>query len=133
MSYTIIVDILYKQGKDGVLHRFVTSSKIPLILKECHDNMAGGHFVGDVTVRKILQSGYWWPTLFADCIIYTKQCDVCQRIGKPTDSCAMPLPPILALARFEKWGIDSVGPFNPPSRHGRYQRLKPLEKMINTW
>lgn len=58
MPYTIIADTLYKKGKDGVLRRCVTSSEIPLILKECHDNMAGGHFAGDVTARKILQSGY---------------------------------------------------------------------------
>ena len=72
--------------------------------------MAGGHFAGDVTARKILQSGYWWPTFFADCTTYTKQFDVCERIRKPTNSFAIPLTPILALAPFEKWIIDFVGP-----------------------
>ena len=53
-SYTIIGDTLYKKWKDDVLRRCVTSSEIPLILKECHNNMAGGHFTGDITARKIL-------------------------------------------------------------------------------
>ena len=35
--------------------------------------MVGGHFVRDVTSRKILQSGYWWSTLFYDCMTYTIQ------------------------------------------------------------
>ena len=57
MPYTIIADTLYKKGKNGILRCCVTSSKIPLILKECHNNNAGGHFAGDVTARKILQIG----------------------------------------------------------------------------
>ena len=77
MPYTIIADTLYKKEKNGILRRCVTSSEIPLILKECHDNRAGGHFAGDVTARKILQSGYWWPALFADCMTHMRQCDVC--------------------------------------------------------
>ena len=131
--YTIIANTLYKQGKDGVLRRCVTSSEIPQTLKECHDNPAGGHFAGDVTARKILQSGYWWPTLFADCTTYTRQCDMCQRIGKPTASSAMPLTPILALAPFEKWGIDFVGPINPPSRHGRYRYILVATDYVTKW
>lgn len=51
--YTIIANTLYKQGKDCVLRRCVTGSEVPQILKECHDNPAGGHFVGDVTARKV--------------------------------------------------------------------------------
>jgi hypothetical protein len=31
----------------------------------------------------------------------------------------MPLIPLLALAPFEKWGIDFVGPIAPATRHGR--------------
>ena len=85
--------------------------------------MVGGHFAQDVTTRKILQSGYWWPTLFFDCTTYTRQCDVCQRIGKPTNSPARSFTPILALAPFDKWAIDFVGPINPQSCHGRYQYI----------
>ena len=102
-------------------------------MKECHDNPAGGHFAGDVTARKILQSGYWWPMLFADCGTYTRQCDMCQRIGKPTFSSAMPLTPILALAPFEKWGIDFVGPINPSNRHGRHRYILIATDYATKW
>ncbi|KAH9308900.1 hypothetical protein KI387_036811, partial [Taxus chinensis] len=42
-------------------------------------------------------------------------CDACQQMGKPTLSTEMPLNPQLVLGPFEKWGIDFVGPFDPPS------------------
>ncbi|KAH9325429.1 hypothetical protein KI387_005607, partial [Taxus chinensis] len=41
-------------------------------------------------------------------------CDVCQIMGKPTLSMEMPLNPQLILGPFEKWGIDFIGPFDPP-------------------
>lgn len=69
MSYTIIADTLYTKGKDGILHQCVTNYEIPLVLikkKKNHDNMVGGHFVGDVIARFFSQSGYSWPTLFFD-------------------------------------------------------------------
>ena len=36
--YTIIANTLYKQGKDDVLRKCVTSYEIPQILKDCYDN-----------------------------------------------------------------------------------------------
>ena len=45
----------------------------------------------------------------------------------------MPLTPILALAPFEKWGIDFVGPINPPSRHGRYQYILVTTNYVTKW
>ncbi|KAH7415235.1 hypothetical protein KP509_14G033600 [Ceratopteris richardii] len=37
-------------------------------------------------------------------------------MGKPTLVHAAPLTPVLALKPFQKWGIDFVGPIDPPSR-----------------
>ena len=116
--YTLIGEVLYKQGRDGILRRCINPNEVQLILKGCHDEVCGGHFAGLVTAQKALQSGYWWPTLFTNANRYAKRCDPCQRIGKPTPSSAMPLIPILAQNPFEKWGIDFVGPIKPPSRYG---------------
>ena len=100
--YTLIGEVLYKQGHDGILRRCINPSEVQLILKGCHDEVCGGHFAGLVTAQNALQSGYWWPTLFTDANRYAKRYDPCQRVGKPTPSSSMPLIPILAQNPFEK-------------------------------
>jgi hypothetical protein len=36
------------------------------ILRKCHGSAYGGHHAGDRTAQKVLQSGFYWPTLFKD-------------------------------------------------------------------
>ena len=52
------------------------------ILKSCHDEPCGGHFVDKRTAYKVLHIGYYWPTLFRDAKTYVKICDNCQRMAK---------------------------------------------------
>ncbi|GKB47052.1 reverse transcriptase domain-containing protein [Tanacetum coccineum] len=35
----------------------------------------------DITVRKIFESGFYWPTIFKDAEKYVQGCDACQRAG----------------------------------------------------
>ena len=48
-----------------------------MILKELHKGNAGGHFSQDITVRKVLDAGYWWPTLYKDTYQYCQTCHEC--------------------------------------------------------
>jgi hypothetical protein len=45
------------------------------VLKELHEGVAGGHFVANITAKKILDVGYWWPTLFKDTHEFCRSCD----------------------------------------------------------
>ena len=133
IPYTMIEDVLYKKGKDGLLRRCIFQSEVQMILDGCHKDCCGGHFAGDSTTRKALTSGYWWPNLFKDAHRYTRHCDPCQRVGRPTSSSAMPLVPILAQAPFEKWGIDFVGPIAPASRNGQKRYILVATEYVTKW
>ena len=50
-----------------IIRRCVQESEQGKILQECHASPYGGHFAGDKITHKILQSDFYWPTIFKDC------------------------------------------------------------------
>ena len=60
-----------------IIRRCVPESEQGKILQEFHASPYGGHFAGDKTAHKILQSGFYWPTIFKDCFEWVKLCDQC--------------------------------------------------------
>uniref|UniRef100_A0A151UH21 Retrovirus-related Pol polyprotein from transposon 17.6 n=1 Tax=Cajanus cajan TaxID=3821 RepID=A0A151UH21_CAJCA len=65
---------LFKIGTDGLLRRCVFGAEIKDILWHCHNSPYGGHYNGERTAAKILQSGFYWPTLFRDAYEHCKRC-----------------------------------------------------------
>ncbi|KAK8569208.1 hypothetical protein V6N12_007740 [Hibiscus sabdariffa] len=76
----------------------------------------GGHFGGSRTAAKVLQSGFYWPTLFKDTHNFYKACDRCQRTGNISRRNEMSLQCILEVEIFDVWGIYFMGPIQ--SSHG---------------
>ena len=60
---------------------------------------------------KVLQSGFYWPSLFKDAHNVCRTCDKFQRLWKISCRHMMPLNPILVVDLFDVWGIDFMGPF----------------------
>jgi hypothetical protein len=110
---------LYKRGVDGLITRCVPEEEQRDVLKACHDSDYGGHFSGDRTAAKVLQSGLYWPTLFKDAQQIIKECDKCQRTGNISKRNQMPQNAMLEVELFDVWGIDFMGPF-PPSFGKQY-------------
>ena len=94
-----------------IIRRCVPESEQCKILIECHASPYGGHFSGERTAHKILQSGFYWPTIFRDCAEWVKLCDRCQKIGNISSRNEMPLQGIMVVQIFDVWGIDFMGPF----------------------
>jgi hypothetical protein len=64
-----------------------------MILAESHEGITKGHYAGKATLKKVLRDGLWWPTLHRDAKDYSRACDVCQRVEKPSRIDEMPLAP----------------------------------------
>ena len=97
-----------------IIRRCVPESEQCKIVSECHASPYGGHFSEEITAHKILQSGFYCPTILRDYIEWVKLCDRCQKIGNISIINEMPLQGILVVQIFYLWGIDFMGPF-PPS------------------
>ena len=110
---------LFKVGVDSILRRCVTTEESKDILWHCHNSPYGGHYSGLRTATKVLQSGFYWPSLFKDAHEHSKSCDQCQRSGGIGKRDEMPLTNMLEVEVFDCWGIDFVGPF-PPSFSNEY-------------
>jgi hypothetical protein len=50
---------MYNVGQDKRLCKCLTISKSWIVLKELHEGMARGHFVANITTKKILDAHYW--------------------------------------------------------------------------
>ena len=118
VDFSIIAWHLYKMGPDEILRWYVPEFERSIILANVQVGATGGHYVGRVTVHKILRVGLWWPTLHQDSKAHCKACDVCQRIGRSSQRDEMPLNPKMMLRPFEKWVIDFFGTIRPQGKMG---------------
>ena len=55
---------LFKYCSDQIIRRCVPDEETRSILDFCHEFAYGGHFGPRKTAEKILQSGFYWPTVF---------------------------------------------------------------------
>ena len=81
------------------------------ILSHCHENACGVPYASQKTAMKVLQYGFYWPSLFKDAHNMCRGCDRCQRLGKLSRRHMMPLNPILVVDLFDVWGFDFMGSF----------------------
>ena len=99
-------------------------------MRHCHALNVGGHFSISKTATKVLQSGFWWPTLFRDAREFVLTYDRCQRMGNISRKHEMPLKGILEVEIFYVWGIDFMGPF--PSSLG-YKYILVMVDYVSKW
>ncbi|KAM1331871.1 hypothetical protein ACFX2H_043977 [Malus domestica] len=121
---------LFKHCQDQIIRRCVPLEEQESILKFAHHYACGGHFGPRRTAAKILQSGFFWPSLFKDAYLCCQACDKCQRVGNLSQRNEMPQQSILVIELFDVWGIDFMGPF--PSSHGNLYILVAVD-YVSKW
>ncbi|CAN6695195.1 unnamed protein product [Malus baccata var. baccata] len=107
---------LWKICPDQIVRRCVHNSEFHSILSFCHTYACGGHFGTQRTAHKVLQCGFYWPSIFKDARTFCLTCDKCQRTGNISAKDQLPQVSILNVEIFDVWGIDFMGPF--PSSYG---------------
>ena len=113
-----------------IIRRCVLKTKQCEILDKCHASPHGGHFAGDRITHKILQSGFYWLTLFKDCFKWLKHYDKCKINGNISRRNEVPLQGILVVQIFYVCGIDFIGPF--PSSFGNLYILLAVD-YVSKW
>ena len=75
---------LFKYYPDQIIRRCIPNHEFRSILSFCHDQACGSYFSAKKTAAKILQSGFYWPSLFKDAAEFCTACSRCQHLGKIT-------------------------------------------------
>jgi hypothetical protein len=114
-SFHLVNGILFRQNFNGVLMRCLEKDEAERVLLELHAGEAGGHFGGDTRAHKVLRAGYYWPMLFRDAHALCRKCIICQKASGKLQKPAFPLQPVSVDSPFQQWGLDIIGPINPPS------------------
>ncbi|GJZ97598.1 reverse transcriptase domain-containing protein [Tanacetum coccineum] len=109
----------FKLCSDNIMRRCVTGSNVFEILAHCHSGPTEGHHSAFVKVRKVYESGFYWPNVFKDAKAYVIKCDACQRSRNISSRSEMPQNNIQVCEVFDIWGLDFVGPF-PDSKGNKY-------------
>ena len=104
---------MFHVGADHIIRRCIPEEEQQHILSMCHSSLCGGPFASRKIGAKVLQSGFYWPTLFKDAIKYCKECLKCQSTLNILKRDERPLHTILQVEIFNLCGIDFMGPFSP--------------------
>ena len=109
----LLQGILYHKDNDGIRCQCIRNDEETIILYDAHYGVSMGHYNDEATTRKVGQSGMGWSTTRKDGHNHSRQCDLRQRMGQPTERARMSHQPVLPLKPLQKWGLDFVGPFTP--------------------
>jgi hypothetical protein len=71
---------LFKYCPDQIFQRCIPDNVVSSVIKFCHSEACGGDFSSRKTTAKILQSGFYWPTMFKDTHAFCKTCENYQKV-----------------------------------------------------
>ncbi|GJR86349.1 reverse transcriptase domain-containing protein [Tanacetum coccineum] len=102
---------LFKVCSDGMIRRCISGPETRTILDQCHHGPTGGHYRPNITAKKVLDLGFYWPTIIKEAHTLVSLCEACQKTGNISKHDEMPLNNIQVCEVFDIWGIDFMGPF----------------------
>ncbi|GJT25258.1 reverse transcriptase domain-containing protein [Tanacetum coccineum] len=82
---------LFKVCSDGMIRRCISGPESRTILDQCHHRPTGGHYGPNITAKKVLDSGFYWPTIIKEAHTLVRLCEACQKTGNISKRDEMPL------------------------------------------
>ncbi|GKA61181.1 reverse transcriptase domain-containing protein [Tanacetum coccineum] len=70
-----------------------------------------GHYGPNITAKKVLDSGFYWPKIVKEAYTLVRLCEACQKTGNISKRDEMPLNNIQVCEIFDIWCIDFMRPF----------------------
>ena len=71
---------LFKYCPDKKFQRCIPDNEVSSVIKFYHSEACGSHFSSRKTTAKILQNGFYWPTMFKDTHALCKTYENCQKV-----------------------------------------------------
>nr|GEZ60214.1 reverse transcriptase domain-containing protein [Tanacetum cinerariifolium] len=92
---------LFKVRSDGMIRRCGSGPETHTILDQCHHGPTGGHYGPNKTSKKVLVSGFYWPTIIKEAHNLVRLCEAFQKTGNISKRYEIQVCEI-----FDIWGID---------------------------
>ncbi|GJW03586.1 reverse transcriptase domain-containing protein [Tanacetum coccineum] len=121
---------LFKVCSDGMIRRCISRLETRTILDQCHHRPTGGHYGPNITAKKVLDSGFYWPTNIKEAHTLVRLYKECQKTGNILKRDEMPLKNIQVHEIFDIWGIDFMGPF--PKSH-KFEYILVAVDYVSKW
>jgi hypothetical protein len=110
-KFTLINGELYHHTAEDLLLKCLDHEKAKIAMGEVHEGICGTHQSASKTKWPLRRAGFYWSTMIADCFLYYKGCEECQKIGNIQMVPAATLHPIIKPWPFRGWGLDFIGKF----------------------
>ena len=109
--FVLIKDVLYKRGFSCPYLRCLSTEEVDYVMREVHEVICENHSRSRSLVHKLMQAGYYWPTMQKDAEAYVKTYDKCQRFNNIIRQPIEELTSMMTPWPFAQWGLDIIGPF----------------------
>lgn len=104
-------EVLFKFSFSHSALRCLGETEAEYVMTEVHQGCCGDHLGGRSLARRLLLTGYYWPTMRRDAIQYVQKCKSCQLHSPLIHQAGEEMSIITSPYPFAQWGIDIVGPF----------------------
>ncbi|KAI3783463.1 hypothetical protein L1987_42546 [Smallanthus sonchifolius] len=130
-QYVIEDGYLYKKSYLSPLLRCIGPDQSNYLIREVHEGICGTHSGPRSVVTKLMNLGYYWPTMHKDTSEEIHKCEGCQLHAPIKASTKHDLVTVTSAWPFYKWGMDIVGPF--PEARGRIKFLLVAVDYFTKW